>query len=57
MAKLSAPCFQDEAEAIKQLEAIRWPHGPVCPPKSIKMVKAGNKVNSLKLWRRCEDAN
>ena len=31
MSTLSAPYFQDEAEAIKHLEAIRWPDGPVCP--------------------------
>src|SRR6476659_2866163 len=27
----SAPCFQDDNEARKTLEAILWPEGPVCP--------------------------
>ena len=31
MCKLNAPQFTDEDAARKYLEAIRWPHGPVCP--------------------------
>jgi transposase-like protein len=28
---LTDPIFNDEAAAWKHFEAIRWPHGPVCP--------------------------
>jgi transposase-like protein len=28
---LSAPHFQDDEAARKQLEAMRWPDGPICP--------------------------
>jgi transposase-like protein len=31
MSILSAPYFHDEKEAIKHLESIVWPNGPVCP--------------------------
>jgi transposase-like protein len=31
MSHLSAPHFVDEDSARLYLEAIRWPHGPVCP--------------------------
>jgi transposase-like protein len=31
MASITAPRFTNEDEARKYLEAIRWPHGPVCP--------------------------
>ncbi len=48
---LSAPYFQDETEAIKHLEAIRWPDGPVCPRcGSLKSYKLKGKRLGL---RRC----
>lgn len=28
---LNQPHFQDESKAREYLEALRWPHGPVCP--------------------------
>jgi transposase-like protein len=31
MTTLSAPYFHDEAAAFNELEAMLWPHGPVCP--------------------------
>lgn len=31
MSALSAPHFHDEAAAFAELEALIWPHGPVCP--------------------------
>src|SRR6185437_15904955 len=31
MSILSAPYFHDEKEAIKHLEGIVWPNGPICP--------------------------
>lgn len=31
MCKLNSPQFTDETAARQYLEAIRWPHGPVCP--------------------------
>ena len=31
MSTLSAPYFHDEAAAFAELEAMLWPHGPVCP--------------------------
>ena len=31
MSALSEPCFHDEAAAYRELEAIVWPNGPVCP--------------------------
>lgn len=31
MTNLLAPQFTDEAKAREHLEALRWPHGPVCP--------------------------
>lgn len=31
MSHLSSPCFHDEAAAFEAVEAILWPHGPVCP--------------------------
>lgn len=31
MCDLSAPHFKDEDKAREYLEALRWPHGPVCP--------------------------
>lgn len=31
MCDLSAPHFKDETKAREHLEALRWPHGPVCP--------------------------
>lgn len=31
MCTIDQPHFQDEQEAFKYLEAIRWPQGPVCP--------------------------
>ena len=31
MCAIDQPHFQDETEAFKYLEAIRWPNGPVCP--------------------------
>src|SRR5258708_5303772 len=29
--ELSDPVYHDEEAARKHLEAVRWPHGPVCP--------------------------
>ena len=31
MSVLSAPYMHDEAAAFEHVEAILWPHGPVCP--------------------------
>lgn len=31
MSNLNAPHFQDADKARQYLEAVRWPHGPVCP--------------------------
>lgn len=31
MAAIDQKHFQDEAEAFRYLESVRWPHGPVCP--------------------------
>lgn len=31
MADLQNPIFNDETKAREALEAMRWPHGPVCP--------------------------
>ncbi len=31
MSVLSKPYFHDEAEAFAKVEAVLWPHGPVCP--------------------------
>jgi transposase-like protein len=31
MAAIDQPHFQDEAEAFRYLESVRWPNGPVCP--------------------------
>jgi transposase-like protein len=39
---LNEAYFQDEAAAFEQLEAIVWPHGPVCP-------HCGNKERIYKL--------
>ena len=39
---LTNPIFNDEASAWAHFEAIRWPHGPVCPHCGI--INAADKI-------------
>ncbi len=40
---LTNPIFNDEAAAWAHFEAIRWPHGPVCPHCGV--IGAADKIN------------
>ncbi len=40
---LTDPIFNDEAAAWAHFEAIRWPHGPVCPHCGV--IGAADKIN------------
>jgi len=56
MTDFTAPIFNDETEARKHLEAIRWPRGPNCPhcgnidPKTIARVEGRKQSHRAGLY-------
>jgi transposase-like protein len=53
MNKLSKAHLHSEEEAIKKLETILWPNGPVCPrcQGQVRITKVGGETARPGLWR------
>lgn len=53
MSKMSKSFLHNEEEAIKKLETILWPDGPVCPRCNgqARITKVGGKTARPGLWR------